>query len=129
VNVTPGGKMYIQDSDFLNKCRLLLIAQREDTLQHLSVLNNALKWHQKEDQAGEVQSLQMESLHMTQSSSLSGKLKKIDEALSRIEIGSYGICLETEEPIEKDRLLAVPWTNLSLSGAEIVERKGKGRSK
>ena len=121
--------MYIQDSDFLNKCRLLLIAQREDTLQHLSVLNNALKWHQKEDQAGEVQSLQMESLHMTQSSSLSGKLKKIDEALSRIETGSYGICLETEEPIEKDRLLAVPWTNLSLSGAEIVERKGKGRSK
>ncbi|MCB0348036.1 MAG: TraR/DksA C4-type zinc finger protein [Bdellovibrionales bacterium] len=121
--------MFIQDSDFLMKCRKMLIDHREETLQHLSVLNNALKWHQREDVAGEVQSLQMESVNMTHSSSLSSKLKKIDEALARIDNGAYGVCQETEEPIEEERLLAVPWTNLSLAGAEIVERKGKGRSK
>ncbi len=129
MSMTPGGKMFIQDSEFLKECRQMLIQHREETLQHLSVLNNALKWHQKDDQAGEVQFLQMESVNMSHSSSLSGKLKKIDEALARIETGAYGLCLETEEVIEQDRLLAIPWTNLSVAGAEIVERKSRGRSK
>jgi DnaK suppressor protein len=42
-------------------------------------------------------------------------------ALSRIESGTYGICEETEEQIEHERLLAIPWTRLSIEGAEIRE--------
>jgi DnaK suppressor protein len=52
-------------------------------------------------------------------------LRAIQEALGRIEDGTYGICEETEEPIEIDRLKAIPWTTLSLAGAEIRERKRK----
>ncbi len=52
-------------------------------------------------------------------------LVKIEEALMRIENGSFGICEETEEPIEPARLMAVPWTNLSLEGAEIREARNK----
>ena len=46
---------------------------------------------------------------------------EIEFALARIEQGTYGICEETEEPIEVERLLAIPWTRLSIEGAEIRE--------
>lgn len=49
------------------------------------------------------------------------QLGEIESALMRIEKGSFGICEETEEPIERDRLLAIPWTRLSIEGAEIRE--------
>jgi DnaK suppressor protein len=38
-----------------------------------------------------------------------------------MESGAYGICEETEEMIENERLLAIPWTRLSIEGAEIRE--------
>jgi DnaK suppressor protein len=50
-----------------------------------------------------------------------GQLLEIEMALSRIEQGNFGVCEETEEVIEVDRLLAVPWTRLSIEGAEIRE--------
>ncbi|MGZ3742910.1 MAG: TraR/DksA family transcriptional regulator [Pseudobdellovibrionaceae bacterium] len=49
------------------------------------------------------------------------QLLEIDYALARIENGTYGICEETEEPIEVERLFAIPWTRLSIEGAEIQE--------
>ena len=52
---------------------------------------------------------------------LTEQLLEIEMALSRIESGRYGICEETEEPIEHERLRALPWTRLSIEGAEIRE--------
>ncbi|MCM0605892.1 MAG: TraR/DksA C4-type zinc finger protein [Xanthomonadaceae bacterium] len=49
------------------------------------------------------------------------QLREIDLALERIEQGTYGICEETEEEIEADRLMAIPWTRVSFEGAEIRE--------
>ena len=48
-------------------------------------------------------------------------LLEIEFALARIENGTYGICEETEETIEHERLLAIPWTRLSIEGAEVRE--------
>lgn len=39
----------------------------------------------------------------------------------RIEKGTFGKCEETDEPIEPQRLIAIPWTRLSVEGAEIRE--------
>ncbi len=50
---------------------------------------------------------------------------EIEGALGRIEKGLYGVCEETEEIIEAERLLAIPWTRLSIEGAEIRESLGK----
>ena len=51
------------------------------------------------------------------------KLKsKIDSALNRIEDGSYGYCLETDEPISLKRLMARPIADLSLEAQERHER-------
>jgi DnaK suppressor protein len=50
-------------------------------------------------------------------------LKKIDQALARIDDGSYGYCEETGEPISLKRLDARPIATLSLEAQERHERK------
>ena len=50
-------------------------------------------------------------------------LKKIDEALLRIERGTYGWCEETDEPIGLRRLLARPTATLSVDGQERKEAR------
>jgi DnaK suppressor protein len=50
-------------------------------------------------------------------------ISKIDEALRRIEDGSYGYCEETGEPIGLARLDARPVATLSLEAQERHERR------
>lgn len=50
------------------------------------------------------------------------RIKEIEYALQKIEMGSYGICEETDEPIEIKRLEKMPWTRLSIEAAEERER-------
>jgi DnaK suppressor protein len=50
---------------------------------------------------------------------------KIDEALARIEDGSYGYCEETDEPIGINRLEARPIATLSLEAQERHEKMEK----
>jgi DnaK suppressor protein len=50
-------------------------------------------------------------------------ISKIDEALRRIEDGSYGYCEETGEPIGLSRLEARPIATLSLEAQERHERR------
>jgi DnaK suppressor protein len=52
-------------------------------------------------------------------------IRKIDEALKRIEDGSYGYCLETGEPIGVKRLEARPVATLSVEAQERRERREK----
>ncbi|MBT5914481.1 RNA polymerase-binding protein DksA [Rhodospirillaceae bacterium] len=48
---------------------------------------------------------------------------KIDEALFRIDDGSYGFCQDTDEPIGLKRLMARPIAVLSLEAQERHERQ------
>jgi DnaK suppressor protein len=50
-------------------------------------------------------------------------IAKIDEALSRIEDGTYGYCEETGEPISIKRLEARPIATLSIEAQERHERR------
>jgi len=52
-------------------------------------------------------------------------IRKIDEALKRLEDGSYGYCLETGEEIGIKRLEARPVATLSLEAQERRERREK----
>lgn len=52
-------------------------------------------------------------------------IRKIDEALKRIEDGSYGYCLETGEQIGLKRLEARPVATLCLEAQERRERREK----
>ena len=50
-------------------------------------------------------------------------IAKIDEALSRIDDGTYGYCEETGEPISIKRLEARPIATLSIEAQERHERR------
>ena len=52
-------------------------------------------------------------------------ISKIDEALVRVEDGSYGYCEETDEPIGIKRLEARPIATLSLEAQERHEKMEK----
>jgi DnaK suppressor protein len=52
-------------------------------------------------------------------------LSKIDEALRRIQEGTYGFCEETQEPIGLRRLEARPIATLSIEAQERHERREK----
>lgn len=56
---------------------------------------------------------------------ITAQILEIEFALARLENGTYGICEITEEKIEPERLLAIPWTRLSIEGAEIIESAQK----
>jgi DnaK suppressor protein len=45
-------------------------------------------------------------------------LQAIEEALARIENGSYGMCRDCGEPIAAVRLKAIPWTRVCRSCKE-----------
>ena len=50
-------------------------------------------------------------------------LEQIDEAIQRIDDGTYGICKVTGEPIPVERLEEVPVAKYSVKGKEIMERR------
>ncbi len=56
-------------------------------------------------------------------------IKKIDQALARIENGTYGYCEETGEPIGLARLEARPVATLCIEAQERHERSEKTRVK
>jgi RNA polymerase-binding protein DksA len=49
-------------------------------------------------------------------------LKEIDDALRRIELGTYGICEGTGRRIQKARLEAQPWARYCLEHAQMLEQ-------
>ena len=54
-------------------------------------------------------------------------INKIDEALERIEEGTYGYCEETSEPISLKRLEARPIATMTIEAQERHERSEKMR--
>ena len=109
-------------------CRNRLVELRAEIIN----LSNRIKNdYQKEDHGKEDADLTMailaEKAFATRQKRLRKKLEDIESALAKIHHGTYGLCEETEEVIAEKRLKTIPWTRLSLEGAEIREQFGKKR--
>lgn len=52
-------------------------------------------------------------------------IKKVEQAMARIDVGEYGYCEETGEPIGLQRLLARPTATLSVEAQERRELRQK----
>lgn len=50
-------------------------------------------------------------------------IREIDDALKRIDQGTYGVCLHTGKRIPTERLEQVPWTKYTIEAARELERK------
>lgn len=116
------------NSKLIEQCKEKLIAAKAEILNR--VRESRLDLYNNDDSKGgdegdqTVRALQ-ESEFLSMHERLRRQLMEIEMALGRIENGTYGICEETEEPIETERLLAIPWTRLSIEGAELRESMGR----
>lgn len=110
----------------ISECRVKLLNTKAELLNRVkesrSDLNNDDRGGDEADQTVRVLA-EAEFLNMHER--LRTQLMEIENALARIENGSFGICEETEEFIEPDRLRAIPWTRLSIEGAEMRESMHK----
>ncbi len=105
------------------ECRRKLVTMRQDILNRVRMAQLDFGHVEKGsgDEVDQTVAQLAENHFLISQERMRTQLIEIDQALSRIENGTYGICEETEEPIELERLFAVPWTRLSIEGAEIQE--------
>lgn len=111
--------------ELVEKCKKKLLTHRQDIMNGLRGSSDQLAVHISGDEGDIAKALDDQHTSLVQREKLLSQLREIDLALERIEQGTYGICEETEEEIEADRLIAIPWTRVSFEGAEIRERNQK----
>jgi DnaK suppressor protein len=124
--VLKRGEQYMS-KDQLDHFRLILQNWKQDlmlevdrTVSHMK--DEAANFPDPNDRATQEEEFSLELRTRDRERKL---IRKIDEALQRIEDGSYGYCLETGEPIGVKRLEARPVATLSLEAQERRERREK----
>ena len=100
--------------------RAELVKESSDTLQDLKETN--LNEPDLNDRASNEAD---QSLELRTRDRMRKLIKKINQALDRIENGTYGYCEETGEPIGLGRLEARPVATLCIEAQERHERKEK----
>jgi DnaK suppressor protein len=111
----------------LEHFRLILSTWKQDLMQEvdrtmLHMKDEAANFPDPNDRATQESEFSLELRTRDRERKL---IRKIDEALKRIEDGSYGYCLETGEPIGVKRLEARPVATLSVEAQERRERREK----
>jgi len=103
----------------------LLVTQKE-LLEKADLTSERLREHELEADPTDQATIEEEyALELRARDRERKLLKKIDEALRRIDEGSYGYCEETGEPIGIPRLLARPTATLSIEAQSRREQKQK----
>ena len=101
-----------------------LLKEGEETLENLK--DNVLVEPDVTDRASSEMDRSLELRTGDRARKLIGK---IDAALKRIDLGTYGYCMDTDEPISLKRLEARPIATLTLEAQERHERMEKTYSK
>lgn len=129
-NVTPyiaqRGEQYMSKEQ-LGHFREILITWKADLMREVDrtvshMKDEAANFPDPNDRATQEEEFSLELRTRDRERKL---IRKIDEALQRIEDGSYGYCLETGEEIGIKRLEARPVATLSLEAQERRERREK----
>jgi len=110
-------------NNLITKCRQKLLDTKAELLNRVREARMGLNTSEERggDEGDQTMRALAESEVLNMTDRHRKKLMEIEIALSRMECGTYGVCEETEEAIEPERLLAIPWTRLSIEGAEIRE--------
>jgi DnaK suppressor protein len=110
----------------VTECRQKLLQTKADLMNRVKDARSDLHNDDRGgDEADQTVRVLAEAEFLTLHERLRTQLMEIESALARIENGSFGVCEETEEFIEPERLRAIPWTRLSIEGAEIRESMTK----
>lgn len=110
----------------VSECRQKLVQAKAEILNRVKEARLNLDNDDKGgDEADQTVRVLAEAEFLNMHERLRSQLFEIESALGRIENGSFGLCEEIEETIEPERLRAIPWTRLSIEGAEIRESMNK----
>ena len=129
--LTEAELLKMSDKDYMNAVQLHFFRQKLLTLKD-DILKNASETteHLREnilvpDPADRATIEEEHALELRTRDRERKLLKKVEQALARIESGDYGWCEETGEPIGLNRLIARPTANLSLEAQERRELRQK----
>ena len=128
---TEGELLKMADSDYMNESQLAFFKHRLQEMER-ELLQNADETteHLREtvivpDPADRATIEEEHALELRTRDRERKLLKKVQQALTRIESGDYGYCEETGDPIGIPRLLARPTATLSLEAQQRREMKQK----
>jgi DnaK suppressor protein len=109
--------------EVIQECKRRLLSMKEDLLNRVRAAHLDLTAADKMtgDEIDQSVAQLTENAFLANQERLRHQLFEIENALARIEMNTFGICEETQEPIETERLMAIPYTRLSIEGAEMRE--------
>ena len=113
---------------FLKKARTMLDEMRAQTVRSVQHDIEEGREHQKDDGMDTydlASDARDQEINVILTDRVREKLAAIDEALSRIDDGSYGLCEECGLDIAEGRLAALPFTRLCVSCQSDRERESK----
>uniref|UniRef100_A0A831X8E4 Conjugal transfer protein TraR n=1 Tax=Thermorudis peleae TaxID=1382356 RepID=A0A831X8E4_9BACT len=132
VGTTRGrvGVSTVFDPAWLETMRERLLAHRMDLQRQLAAAQSSLSAESQyqEDEgtvathpADEASDLFSAEVDATLMLALEDELSRVDAALKRMDSGTYGICVECGQPIEPERLEAIPWAERCIRDQERFE--------
>jgi len=118
----------------IERFKHLLLQKRTEILQNVVQIEDEMLKKSRLDASGDLSSM---PIHMADLGSDNYEqefslglmdserklLTEIDDALQRIERGTYGICEGTGQLISKARLEAQPWARYSVEYARVIEQQ------
>ncbi|MCC5856013.1 MAG: TraR/DksA C4-type zinc finger protein [Idiomarina sp.] len=121
----------MSENDYMNRAQLeffecLLRTHKSATMDEIEEAKNRLSSPpESNDEADRAQYEEESALLIRLIDRKRRLLPKIDLALARIHQGTFGYCIETEEPIGLRRLLIRPTAEYSLDAKELQENREK----
>lgn len=126
------------EKEELEHFKRLLLEKKEALLKELGYLEEAVISTSLRDSSGDLSSY---SIHMADRGTDAQEQEQaflfafregryvyhLDEALRRIDEGTYGICVECGQPISKERLEAVPHARLCIKCKMEEEKEKSGK--
>lgn len=118
------------DKREIERFRQILLKKRQDLVGDVSRMegdaltgNSGSLSHMPQHIAEQGSEAYEQSLALDLASVDRNLIREIDDALKRIDAGTFGICELTGKPISKERLEELPWTRFSIEAARESERR------
>ena len=111
--------------DAADKIRRRLLSKRDELLQDLAKnreVSDETVDESAQDMADRATSAYTKEFAYSLSESDRKTLVLIDEALARLDAGTYGVCANCGAPVQEKRIEAVPWARFCLDCQELQDK-------